>query len=287
MSVIPTRLTQAAIESVFQVPDNDGTFKEAQRTYLSQVAGTRPMVFLAFAPKAAGTFLRQAAIEAVDGDLVRIVHAQGGRDAQPYMPTLIAYQLGGICSGPAVTHVHMQALPSNKRFIEMFKIRPVIMVRSIPDMLASYWDMIETDEAARRDGLNCEIPDDFSTRSRERKADFLVDILGPWYASYYATWLGYAKSDPDRVLVLRYADFKADSVATLGAILAHSGLARSREECKDALDTAWRERDELRFNKGEKGRGRSYFDEDHIARLSRMLAHYPATVDLRRELLAS
>jgi hypothetical protein len=277
VSVIPTRLTQAAIESVFQVPDNDGVFKEAQRAYLSGVAGQRPMVFLAFAPKAAGTFLRQAAIEAVDGDLVRIVHAQGGRDAQPYMPTLIAYQLGGICSGPAVTHVHMQALPSNRHFLEMFRIRPVIMIRSIPDMLASYWDMIETDEAARRDGLNCEIPDDFPSRSKERKADFLVDIMGPWYASYYATWLGYAKSDPDRVLVLHYADFKADPVQTLSQILAHSGVGRSYEECKDAIDTAWREREELRFNKGEKGRGKTYFAAQHIERLARMLSHYPVT----------
>jgi hypothetical protein len=201
------------------------------------------------------------------------------------MPTLIGYHLGGICSGPAITHVHMQALPSNRHFIEMFGIRPVIMIRSVPDMLASYWDMIETDEAARRDGLNCEIPDDFPSRTKERKADFLIDIMGPWYASYYATWLAYAKSDPDRVLALRYADFKADPVATLSAILAHSGLARPRAECKDAIDTAWRERNELRFNKGEKGRGRNYFGDEHVARLSRMLSHYPATDAMRDELL--
>jgi len=285
VSVIPTKLTQAAIESVFQVPDNDGAFKEAQRAYLNEIAGKRPMVFLAFAPKAAGTFLRQAAIEAVDGDLVRIVHAQGGRDAQPYMPTLIAYQLGGICSGPAVTHVHMQALPSNRRFLEMFKIRPAIMIRSIPDMLASYWDMIETDEAARRDGLNCEIPYDFPARSKEQKADFLIDIMGPWYASYYATWLGYAKSDPDRVLVLRYKDFKADPAATLEAILAHSKLPRSRGECEEAIDIAWRERDQLRFNKGEKGRGESYFSRDHIERLERMLSHYDEIGDSKDDVL--
>jgi hypothetical protein len=181
----------------------------------------------------------------------------------------------------------LQALPSNRRFIEMFKIRPAIMIRSIPDMLASYWDMIETDEAARRDGLNCEIPDDFPSRSKDRKADFVVDIMGPWYASYYATWLGYAKSDPERVLVLRYADFKSDPVATLSAILAHSGIARPGADCRDAIDTAWRERDELRFNKGEKGRGRSYFGREHIERLSSMLSHYPVTSGIRDELLAA
>lgn len=287
MAVIPSKLSQQAVESVFQVPDNDGTFKPALRDYLAGISKTRASVFLAFAPKAAGTFLRQAAIEALDGDLVRVVHAQGGRDAQPYMPTFVAYHLGGICSGPMVTHVHMQALPSNRRFIEVFNIRPVVMIRSIPDMLASYWDMIETDEAARSDGLNCEIPQDFPQRIKPRKADFVVDIMGPWYASYYATWLDYAKREPDRILLLRYKDFKADPVATLETILAHAGLPRDREECQEAIDIAWKERDQLRFNKGEKGRGKTYFEKDHIERLGRMLSHYTEIGDTRDELLSS
>ena len=50
---------------------------------------------LAFAPKAAGTYLRSAAIAAMDGQLVRTVHAQGGRDASFYLPTFLLYYAGG------------------------------------------------------------------------------------------------------------------------------------------------------------------------------------------------
>jgi hypothetical protein len=111
--------------------------------------------------------------------LLRAVHALGGRDATPYLPTFISYFSGNLTPQPMVAHMHMQALPANVNFLEAFDIRPIVMTRSIPDMLASYWDMLESDPESRKDGLNCLIPDDFPEMAQTRKADFLIDILGP------------------------------------------------------------------------------------------------------------
>ncbi len=277
-------LDQRSIGAAFDVPGNDGAFRPEQLAYLRELC-TRPYVFLAFAPKAAGTFLRQAALEAVGGDLVRTVYAQGGRDAQPYAPTFVAYQRGGICRGPLVTHLHMQALPANCRFMEAFNIRPIIMVRNILDMLASYWDMLESDPAARRDGLNCAIPEDFPSLDQEQKGQVLVDLLGPWYASYFSTWFRYARSNPDRVCVLRYADLQADAAQTLSKLLGHSQLPLPRSECAAAVNAAWSDRNHLRFNRGEEGRGLRYFTLDHVEQLARMLRHYPVLLEHRSELL--
>ncbi len=268
-------LDQRSINAIFDVPGNDGSYPPEGLAYLQDLSSKRPCVFLAFAPKAAGTFLRQAAIDAVGGDLVRVVYAQGGRDGQPYLPTFIAYHRGGICPGPLVTHIHMQALPANQRFMEALNIRPVIMIRNIPDMLASYWDMLEADPAARRDGLNCEIPENFPSLSKEQKSDFLVDILAPWYASYYSTWLGYAVAQPDRICILAYSDLQSDAAGTLEKVLEHSRLPRLRRECEAAVESAWSDRGNLRFNKGTEGRGQRYFSSEQIERLARLLAHYP------------
>lgn len=184
-------LDQAALAAMFDLPDNDGAFPEAQRTYLGALGAKRPAILLAFPPKAAGTFLRAAAIKATDGELLRVVYAQGSRDAQLYMPTFVGYYLGGYCAGPLVTHVHLQAFPPNVSILEAFNIRPVIMIRSIPDMLASYWDMLERSNAPNQ-GINCTIPVDFRQMPADRKADFMIDVVGPWYAGYYATWMDYA-----------------------------------------------------------------------------------------------
>ncbi|MGN6516644.1 MAG: hypothetical protein ACTHLR_12495 [Rhizomicrobium sp.] len=274
-----------AVTAVFTQPRPDGSFPSGLAGYLNAVSARRPVLFFAFAPKAAGTFLRSAAIEAVGGQLVRVSYAQGGRDTQPYLPVFLNYYLGGVCDGPLVAHAHMQALAANRYFLEVMGIRPIIMLRSIPDMLASYWDMLAQSAEARAEGLNCVVPDAFAEFTDAQKADFMIDMIAPWYVSYYASWLAWVRADPNDVCALRYGEFKSDPAAALEKALRHANLARARAQCQYAIDNAWKERDTLRFNKGDAGRGATYFSPEHLARLSRMLSFHPILEDWRAELL--
>ena len=141
-----------ALEFLFQMPGTDGAFKGPILDYFRALGRRKPMLLLCFAPKAAGTFFRQAAIEAVGGFLFRVTHAQGGRDATPYLPTFLTCYLDPDTL-PMITHIHMQALPANRNFVDAFGLKPVIMIRNLPDMLASYWDMLRSEE--RRVGKEC------------------------------------------------------------------------------------------------------------------------------------
>ena len=127
-----------AMDAIFTPLEGDGVFHPDVIQYLSEIGQARPCVVLAFPPKAAGTYLRSAAISAVGGQLVRTTQAQGGRDATFYLPIFMLYYTQAIPSRPLVTHVHMQALAANRHFIEALDLKPVIMIRSLPDMLASY-----------------------------------------------------------------------------------------------------------------------------------------------------
>ncbi len=280
------QIANESLEAVFKQPNQDGRFEGDLLRHLQTLGAQRPVVMLCFPPKAAGTYFRTAVFYAVDGQLVRAVHAQGGRDAQLYLPTFIGYYAGSVTPHVMVAHVHMQALPANIGFLEALNIRPVVMMRSIPDMLASYWDMLESDPESRKDGLNCLIPENFPELPAQTKADFLIDILGPWYASFFATWVRYEDEKPDRALILSYSDFKTDPVHTLASALSHVRLPRSPAHCRAALDKAWSERDLCRYNKGEEGRGARYFTAEHIARLDRMLGAYSHLEFYRAELLA-
>jgi hypothetical protein len=272
-------LDETAVRAAFAQPDHDGAFPPAFASYLRALAADKPSIILAFPPKAAGTFLRTAAIVASDGQLIRIVHAQGGRDAQPYLPVFLSYYRGLIGSGTLVAHAHMQALPANRHFLEALDLKPIIMVRPIPDMLASYRDMLDAEAQARREGLNCPIPPDYPAWPEARKSDFLVDVIAPWYAGYYASWFDYAKAAPARVCVLTYDELLEAPAATLARVLEHSRIATSGFLCRKAVESAWAERHELRFNRGEAGRGTRYFDGAQIARLRRMLSYYPELSD--------
>ncbi len=274
-----------AFRVIFEQIGADGKFNGREFEALRLLGKERKAVVLAFPPKAAGTFLRNSIIEAIDGKLVRVAHALGGRDATPYLPTFVAYYSGALTERTLVAHVHMLALPANRHFLEVFDIRPVVMMRSIPDMLASYWDMLDTDAVARGDGLNCIIPEDFQRLPDAAKADFLVDILGPWYTNYFAGWLGYTEADPGRVCVLHYRDFKDDPAGALATALDHVGLSRTPGECQAAIDLNWTNRRLSRFNKGEEGRGGRYLKAVHMNRLARMLGHYPKLAPYAAELL--
>ncbi len=264
-------MSMEASDAIFVLPLPDGSFEPEHASFLRELGRRRQSVMLAFAPKAAGTFLRAAAIAAVDGQLVRVVHAQGGRDGTPYLPTYIRYFLGGYPQDILVTHLHMQAFPANRSFIEALDLMPVIMLRSVPDMLISYLDMLESEEISPSHWLNAAIPAKFARWDFRRRADFMIDVIAPWYASYFATWLDYHRQSPKRVCVLRFDDLLDDPASVLEVLLAHSRVARSHKDCELATDLAWRERGENRFNKGEQGRGIAKLSSAQLERIRHLL----------------
>ena len=266
---------RSTAHAAFTLPRNDGCFPPDLADYLLELGESRPSVILAFAPKAAGTYLRSAAIVATGGRLVRTVHAQGGRDASFYLPTFLLYYAAGVPARPLVTHVHMQALPANQHFIRALDLKPVLMMRSIPDMLASYLDMLESDPMSPDNWLNIAVPAHYATLDDGAKADFMIDTMAPWYASYFSTWLSFTRADPGRMLWLDYEAFRADPVSALQSLLSHSGFARSQQDCQLALAAVWEDRASFRFNQGISGRGRLRFTPAQLARLKRLLAYYP------------
>jgi hypothetical protein len=278
-------LDSSVLEAIFRVPENDGTYPQSVRDILAAQGARRRSVFLAFPPKAAGTFLRAAAVEATGGEVLRVCYAQGDRDGQPYLPTFLAYYAGGFCEGPMVTHLHMQAFPANIAFLEALDIRPVVMLRSIPDMLASYWDMLEEGDIGWPMGVNFTVPPDFRIMPPQQRAEFMIEIVAPWYVGYYATWSCYAQASPDSVCMLRYSDFLRQPAETLEQILRFSGMERSLEECRAAIATVWVQRYEHRFSEGVEGRARDYFSPQQVAHIGRMLSYYPSTAPMTAELL--
>lgn len=275
-----------AIQAVFAQPAPDGTFESAMLSYLGSIGQKRQVLFLAFAPKAAGTFFRQAATYAINGGLFRFAHALGGRDGTPYLPNLLACYLDKDLP-QLITHIHMQAFAANRHLLNAFGIRPIVMLRDIPDMLTSFWDMLDVDAAARADGLNCAVPENFVELSHTQKADFIVDAFTPWYASYFATWKRFADDMPDRVCVLRYSKFRQNPAEALHTALTHAGFGASHSDCKKASERAWSERNAFRFNKGTEGRGKKYFSPRHLAEISRKLSHYPELHDWMPDIMAT
>lgn len=281
-----TILDEKAILMAFVQPNPDGAFEGEFLQYLQSVGARHPILLLAFAPKAAGTFFRTAAIDTIDGQLVRLCHALGGRDGAPYLPAILSRCLDPNANA-TVGHLHMQALTANRNLLNAFGIKPVIMLRNVADMLASYLDMLRTDPTARAEGLNCMIPADFLDMGDAAQCEFMIDIIAPWYASYFATWKDWVDGEPDTVCVLRYGDFCHDPATSLLTALTHAGFTVTRSQCEQTLAAAWKDRQALRYNKGVEGRGKRYFSDEQRRRLAHQLSYYLDLDDWLPDLLGS
>lgn len=270
---------------VFSLPNLDGSYDADCQRLLDKVRSRRPVLMFIFPPKSGGTFLRTAAIEAVGGQLIRTCYTQGGREAQLYLPTFLHYYFGGVCDGVMVSHVHMQGRSGNYNFIEALNLKPIMMVRSIPDMLVSTRDMFMNETGAIEESVPCYIPDDFRDYDEARKADFLINMLAPWYVSFFASWFEYINNHPGRMLVLKFDDLMDDPTGMLKTILDHAGVPQSLETCQAALDVVWEKRREFRYNKGVPGRGTRYFSPAHFERLRNMIAQFPSLAGWEDDLL--
>jgi hypothetical protein len=285
-SVMLMALPNEYLKLIFQQPSNDGRFDEESARIAGSLGAKRPLVILPFAPKAAGTFFRSALIKAINGQLVRVVHAQGGRDAQPHLPIFVEYFTSRGSPKTLVAHIHMQALPANTYFLEAFRLKPVIMLRNIADMMASYWDMLESADHVRDMGVNFHVPGDFAQWQAVEKQEFLIDILLPWYASYFASWGDYVARAPQNVMVLRFTDFLAAPITSMRDALRHSGLDTTEDSCRHAFDAVWASRSKLRYNEGRIGRGKEYFTPGQCDHISKVVARYRDLGDWHAELLS-
>lgn len=276
-------LPPEAIDVLFAMPRIDGAFENKLLAAARALGHRRPLVLLTYAPRCAGTFLRTAAIEACNGQLVRFTHAEGGRDASFYLPWLIAYFNGALTPGTAVTHVHMPAATANCHLIDAFDLHPCVMRRSIPDSLLSLLSMIE-DDPGMPIGFSFLLPTGFADMPAVKRADILIDLMGPWYAQFYASWKTYSEAQPERVLITDYADFCAAPADTLELILAHARAPQAYDTCAAALASVWTERDKFRCNRGLPHHRAAPFTAAQRARLERFVSYY-SVLDPWRDVL--
>lgn len=272
------------LQSIFVLPDPDGRYTPELENYFSDIASRRKIALFSFPPKCGGTFLRSAAVAALKGQIYRACYSQGGGEMQFYLPVFLWY----FCNfdmPQMVTHVHMQARMSCRNFIRQFNMKPVTMIRSVPDMLVSCRDMFLNDPNEIRENMMCAVPEVFRIWGPEKQADFMICMLAPWYFSYLSSWITYAREEPERVLLLHFEDFRASPTDALMKSLAHFGLPQTRETCESATKLVWANRQKFRYNKGENGRGKDFFSSEHFKILEKMFAQYPALAGYHDELL--
>ncbi len=276
-------ITNASLQLLFVQPSIHGEYPPELVQQIQRQCQNRPYIFLAFPPKCGGTFIRDVVgrLSGAGPIASRPGHALGGRDVTPYLPMLVAQMFSPTGPKAIMTHAHMIAHYSNIQLLNLFRIKPVVMKRSIPDMLCSYADMLETEGRDANGKYNwsilCGVHTDpsFLDFDAEARVDFLVYHQAEWYIQFYASWLRADRNGFLPVHWTTYDAFRTDAVRTIAGILAFYGLSDKTAGVPQAVAQAQTNKHALRFNKGVTGRGLTLLKAHHIEHLHRLAHGYP------------
>jgi hypothetical protein len=270
-----------------QMPAGIEGFDADQVELLRSVVRPKTVVFLAFPPKAGGTFLREAVGHVLaqrSGGRTKLLRGSfvpaGEQEQDLYLPELLTHFVGAE-SPCALIHNHPTAANGNLALIELFGLKPILMLRSIADMLQSRFDAGVKRGAMGGHGSAIAEDETFFELDPEAQKDWLVANVAPWYVKYYASWrLAEERGRVRDCLWLRFDDFRADPAATVRQILAHNALEASDAEIAAALAHANALRAHLRYNRGVSGRGEAFLADAHRRHLERLVRPY-SHVDFR------
>lgn len=281
-----TRGVAELLATLLLRPDPRGAFGPDARARLAALLAAqpeRPLLWTTFPPKSGGTFVSRALHLALEREprwrgraaAVRAYFAGSVcEEGQLYYPALLAFRLFGR-HAVGVAHGHSVATSTNLELARLFGLRALVMRRPIADMLRSAWDAARERGSVGSFGSAFADEAGFRELSEERRKDYFVRNMGPWYVRYYASWLVAARDEALPVRFLEYERFRADAAATLREVLDFQGLAVRDEAIAGALAQAGRERTSLRFRKGVSGRGRELFGEERLGWLRELTGAYP------------
>jgi len=228
----------------------------------------QPTIFLAAMPKSASTFLHRTLMELTGFESVYFASGYRNIEQELYLPSLIdCYDVA------TVTQQHPRANRNNLELMDLFDIKPVILVREIPDVLISMRDHLLRESLDNLPGLY--VSEAYPTFDEQQKLDFVVAHEAPWLVSFFASWaIAREKGELD-CLWLNYQEVTGDSKSALRRVRDFYGLSNSDADIDAAVNAiGQRKKSKLRINKGVVGRGIEELSGEHMQFIRKLAAAY-------------
>jgi len=248
----------ALLEHYLQIPGRDARVRQ-----LLPNPGSH--LLIACMPKSGSTFLGAALTRATGFQFEQFGWGYEQNEQDLYLPALLrSYRKD------TVTQQHMRASDPNLRLIEAFSMTPIVLVRSLPDIVVSIFDHMAHD--AQKTPM-AYVDEGYAGLDKAAQADFIVDLFMPWYISFYVSWREAERSGKCRPIWLRYEEVTAEPVQAIAALLERCGMPRQDAAISAAVEGSLQ--GEVRFNKGVTGRGQSFLSDAQRDRIAALTRHYP------------
>jgi len=208
-------------------------------------ADLRRLCFIACVPKSGSTFLMRLMREITGFDQVHPI-TLGGPNEQDFDPR----ELPRVRHRDGVCHQHVKATENNLRLAAEHRLRVVVLVRNIFDVVVSLNDHFHRLYPYSVTGV---LPDGFFDMPREQQWMLIIRLHLPWYFNFLISW---ERAERAGAVPMRWASYEeiiAEPIATARELLAFWGVATSEERVEAAVRSMADKPTKL--NRGVPGRG--------------------------------
>jgi tetratricopeptide (TPR) repeat protein len=231
----------------------------------------RPYLFIACMPKSGSTFLKNALLLSAGVPERMLAFAYMQNEQELHLPHLID-AAREVC----VTQQHCRATDANVQLMQAFRIRPVVLVRNLFDIVASLYDFYDMGALPNTFFENC-----WAGLDRQRRLDLIIDHVMPWYIQFYVSWFEAIEQRRLEGMWLTYEQLVADKPAAVSRIHRFAGLDVAEREAARAVAFLDQHKEMNRWNKGVSGRGEETLSEAQKQRIRALAAYFP-DVDFSR-----
>lgn len=230
----------------------------------------KPIIVVAAAPRTGSTFLFNTLMEVTKLTQFRLSSGYSTNEHDLYLPALCMMNNCG-----CVSQMHMKGTFHNASLINRFKIRQIILVRNIYDIVVSLLEELRKKEEHTgyhngQDGFSF-LWLDRATKNMDDESliDMIIDLAIPWYVNFYVSWYRLTEQNIVNPIWVNYEDMMNDKKNTIVSILNFFDFPFNGEINSTILNEKY-----STYNKGNSGRGNILLSDERKSRIKEKFSYY-------------
>jgi Sulfotransferase domain len=226
-------------------------------------------ILIACFPKSGSTWLSEVFAQLPEHQRAHLVPEYDRREHELAFERLIVFHQYNY-----VAQHHCRLSLPTERYLDIFSIKPVILVRNIFDCVISMKEFIDGGDKVDNTIDNrivwpfAYVPQDYYCCTDSERFNFVIDMFVPWYFNFFVGWQGFSESK-----WVTYEELSARPEETVRSISDRFSFGLKQSAIKAALEGA--SRAPTRKNRAQVGRGEilSNAQKDRIHKFAR---YYPS-----------
>jgi hypothetical protein len=168
----------------------------------------------------------------------------------------------------------MRATKYNIGILKRFNIKPVILTRSLFDIVPSVRDHLFQEGFEKFPSFYC--TERFAELPEEKQLDCIIDLVLPWYVNFYVSWFDTWQKNQLCMLWLRFEDVIRDWPSALQTVLEFHGISRTDAAIREAVERTYQLDNKItRVNVQRMRRDKVILSEQQKRNISRLAKFYP------------